>query len=103
MQEKTSISIDSGVLKRLRKLAREEETSVSALIERFCSRALGDAELAAAARRDPLTERLLEEMLRPENIERAARIVGETVEDSNLFRARAEDIAKNAQRVKRGR
>ncbi|HWI05740.1 MAG TPA: ribbon-helix-helix protein, CopG family [Acidimicrobiales bacterium] len=95
-----SISIDSDLVKRLRKLAKQEEASISSIIQRLCLRSLDEAELAASARRDPLTELIVAEMMRPENLERAARIVGETVDDANLFKQRAEALARRAGKVR---
>lgn len=94
MQARSSISVDSALLNRLRKLAAEEGVTISGLIERLCLQGIGDAELIARARRDPLTERLIEEMLRPENVARAAKIVGQESENPDLFRRRAAALSK---------
>ncbi len=88
-QERTSISLEAELLKRLRRLAKQEGLPFSTLVGQLCLRAIGDYELAAKARKDPLTERLIQEMLRPENIERAARIVGQESENPRLFNAAA--------------
>jgi len=100
MIEKTSISMDGVLLKRLRKLAKDQDTSVSSLIEGFVRQGIDAAELAVEVRNDPITERLIAEMLRPENIERAARIVGESADNPSLFKQRAEALAKRAQTAK---
>jgi predicted DNA-binding ribbon-helix-helix protein len=98
---RTSIYIDSALLKRLRKLAVSDGTSVSALLERFAYQGVGDAELSSQAKRDPLTERLIEEMLRPENIAHAARIVGQEAADPVLFQQRAEALGRQMKGAKR--
>jgi len=94
---KTSIAMEPKLLARVKRLAAQEEISVSALITSFVHRCIDDAELAATARRDPLTERLIQEMLRPENIERAARIVGAASDDPDLFQQRAAALGRAAQ------
>jgi hypothetical protein len=99
MQERTSISIDAGLLKRLRKLSKDTGHSLSAVIERLCLEGVGEAEFSTAASRDPLTQALIAEMLRPENLSRAAKIVGETTDDPDLFRRRAEVLGQMARKA----
>jgi predicted DNA-binding ribbon-helix-helix protein len=99
--ERTTIYIESALLERLRKLAADDGSSVSSLLTRFAHQGIGDAELAAQAKRDPLTERLIEEMLRPENLDRAARIVGQESQDPVLFRQRAAALGRQMKGVKK--
>jgi hypothetical protein len=74
---------------------------VSAILERLAYQGIGDAELASQAKRDPLTERLIEEMLRPENIARAARIVGQEAADPVLFKERAAALGRQMKGAKK--
>ena len=90
---KTSISVEPELLRRLKQLAEREGSSVSELFQRFALQCLDDAERTAHLRKDSLTEALLAEILRPENLERAAKLVGEAAAESDVLRKRAESLA----------
>jgi hypothetical protein len=98
MYERITISMPGDLAKRIRRLAKlEHNGSFSAAVAKLCVSAIADAELSSDAMRDPLTQRLVAEMLRPEALERAARIVGESADDPQLFKQRADALIRRIQ------
>jgi hypothetical protein len=99
-RERVTMTIDGKLLKRLKRVVELEGSSVSAVMEGLVVGGLGDVEISAQARRDPVTEAVIAEMLRPENIARAARIVGETTDNPDLFSQRAAALVKRSEQSK---
>lgn len=104
--ERITVSMQIELARHVRRVARAEGVPVSTLVARLVARGLPEVELAVKARNDPMTEALVAELLRPENLERAARIVGQTVGETaaqpDLFRQRAESLAKAAAPGRKG-
>jgi hypothetical protein len=88
-----NITMDPRLHDRLRRFATDEGTTVSALIDRFCRVGLPEAKDLAEARRDPLVERVIEHALSPEMLARAALIVGQELDQPQLFAERLRKLS----------
>lgn len=97
---KITITMRPETAKRVEKLERAHGKSFSQVCEDLICQALPEAELRTDARQDPVVEAIVAEMLRPENLERAARIVGQASDEPDLFKQRAAELAKRVGRLK---
>lgn len=83
---KFTISMDPGLAKRVRSLAKREGLSVSAVIASCVARSIGDEAERRRLARDPLVEELARAFTDPAVLERAARVVAAEVDNPTLFR-----------------
>lgn len=89
-RQQITVTIPSPVVKRLDRLAKKNGLTRSRQVQTCLERSLPDLELIAKSSSSPITEAILDELLKPENLERAARIAGQSAEDPTLFRQEAE-------------
>lgn len=96
MQQQISASINDRLVRRLRRLAKREDVPFSRMLESAVRRGLPDLERETSSRRGAIAEAMVEAMLTPEVLERAAKIAGEAATDTDLFRAEAERMLRAA-------
>lgn len=89
-----TVTMERELVHRLDELAKLRGGSVSSIVEQCVAKHVGYLELVARACQEPLMDRLVAELMKPENLERAARIVGEEPEKDLM--ALREEVIKAA-------
>lgn len=90
-----SITLPEDLATRVRSIAEGDGDTISAVVERLLSERIESAEVRSRVARDPLADALIEQLLSPENIERAQSILGQSsYEDHDLQARRESAIAK---------
>lgn len=97
-RERLSITLPSDLARRLREVAGKEGKTITALIERFVGRAIGDAEVRAEAMHDPLMDKLYERLVSPEVVRRAAKILAEEADNVEELREKALGLVSKRKR-----
>ncbi|HAI11894.1 MAG TPA: hypothetical protein DCM28_09335 [Phycisphaerales bacterium] len=95
-----SITLKNDLAERVRQLASDDRTSISNVIESIIARHIEHAELKSRFTHDPLAGGLIEQLLTPENLERAAKIVGDKTLKNDLLSKREEALKKSSGRKK---
>jgi predicted transcriptional regulator len=90
-----SITLPEDLAGRVRAIAEGDGDTISAVVERLLSERIENAEMRSRVARDPLADALIEQLLSPENIERAKSILGHSSETDQDLQARRESAISN--------
>lgn len=77
---RVTVTLSPEVVERIQAVASLRDGNISAVVEECIAAKIGGLEMVAKARRDPLFDSVIQELLKPENIARARAIVGEDSE-----------------------
>lgn len=98
-----AITINRELVKQLEQIAELRGASISSLVEQCVVERIGTLEMVSRMRNDPFVDRVVSELLKPENLQRARDIVGEVENiepDLIALREKAIGSSKEKGRVK---